>query len=401
MKHAAEIVDREDIESGVPIETGASITANVLDEGLCRIEIAEGRIARITRLEPELFGERYCSAGFVDLQLNGIAGVNFSAPDLTPESAASVLEPLWRTGVTSFCPTLVTSPLRLLQRNFQVLEKTRRKYPDFAASVPCYHLEGPYLSAAAKGAHDPDLMSRPDWTEFQRLQDAAGGHIGILTMAPELAGSLDLIRRAAQAGVVVAIGHTDATSADIYAAIQAGARLSTHLGNGCPEFIHRHRSPIWAQLVADGLSASMICDGFHLSSEVVQAITRLKGVDRCILVTDAIFVTGQQPGNYSLGSTPIELLPNGQVITAAKPSVMAGSTLTMDRAIQNYQALGCTSLQAAVQAASTNPARLLGRRDGVCCELQFGSPANLAVWRQESDELRIKAVYINGVLREF
>lgn len=375
----------------------SSITANVPGQGFCRILIAGGKLVEVEWLGPERATESYCTPGFVDVQFNGRQGVHFSAPDLTPQSAAGVLGALWNTGVTSFCPTLTTSPLELLERNFRILEEARRRYPDFAASVPCYHLEGPYLSpGGAHGAHDPNLMRRPDWGEFERLQEAAGGRIGILTVAPELPGALELIRRAAESGVVVAIGHTDGEPDDIHEAVRAGARLSTHLGNGCPEFIHRHRSPIWAQLISDDLCASMICDGFHLPGEVVRTITRVKGPDRCILVTDAVWVTGLAPGRYSFGSIPIELLPTGQVITLTTPSSMAGSTLTMNRAIEKYQSLGGISLATAIQAASTNPARLLGAKYAVCRGLEAGSLANLAIWNLDNGKLRITAVYIGG-----
>ena len=374
-----------------------TVTANLISQGFCRISIDGGTIAKVERLEAERVAEPFCSPGFVDLQINGARGVNFSAPDLTAEAAAGMVAAMWATGVTTFCPTLVTSPLDLLERNLRLLEEARGEDPDFAASVPCYHVEGPYLSPGpSHGAHDPALMRRPDWAEFTRLQQAAGGNIGILTIAPELAGAAEMIRRVSESGVVVAIGHTDGTASDIHQAVEAGARLSTHLGNGCPEFIHRHRSPLWAQLVSDELSASMICDGFHLPAEVIQAIARLKGVDRSILVTDAIHVAGLPPGPYELGTVPIELLASGQVVTRTTPSSMAGSTLAMNRAIAQYRTLGGVSLEAAVQAATANPARLLARGGGVCQRLEEGAPANLVLWRGGEEELQIEAVWCEG-----
>jgi N-acetylglucosamine-6-phosphate deacetylase len=218
-------------------------------------------------------------------------------------------------------------------------------------------------------------------------------------VAPELPGAPDLIRRAAESGVVVGIGHTDGTAIDVRKAVLAGARLSTHLGNGCPEYIHRHSSPIWAQLISEQLSASIICDGFHLPTEVVQAITRLKGHDRCILVTDAIAVTGLAPGTYQFGPIPIQLLPSGQVITLTTPSSMAGSTLTMNRAVEQFHALGKVPFEAAIRAASTNPAQLLGRRQAVCRGLEDGEPANLTIWREDDGRISIDAVHIRGSLK--
>jgi N-acetylglucosamine-6-phosphate deacetylase len=376
--------------------------ANIAGKGFYRILIANQVIGDLQRLSPERAAEPYCSAGFVDLQINGFAGTDFSAPDLTEASVLRVLEPIRATGVTSFCPTLVTGSLDLLERNLRTLERVRAGSQDFAASVPCYHMEGPYLSpGGAHGAHDPTLMRQPAWHEFKRLQEAAGGRIGVLTIAPELPGASELIERVSGAGVLVGIGHTDGSPADIHRAVRAGARLSTHLGNGCAEFIHRHQTPIWAQLVSDGLSASMICDGFHLPPELIQAIARLKGADGSILITDAIHVTGLDPGDYHLGPTPIRLLPSGQVITRTTPSSMAGSTLTMNRAVERFHTLGGVPLDIAIRAATANPARLLGPAYGLCGELEPGAPANLAIWTRYAAELQIDAVFLNGLRHEF
>jgi N-acetylglucosamine-6-phosphate deacetylase len=387
----------------------ASITANVLGQGYCRISIAGVTIAAVERLGEDLVRAPYGSPGFIDLQFNGAMGVDFSSDSLTAESAASLTAALWKTGVTSFCPTLVTSPLDRLERNLRILERAREDHPDFAASVACYHLEGPYLSPGpSHGAHDPAWMRHPQWAEFERLQEAAGGRIGVVTMAPELPGSSEFIRRAVESGVVVAIGHTDGEARHIYEAIEAGASLSTHLGNGCPELIHRHRAPLWAQLVSDRLAASMICDGFHLPPELVRAVARLKGPDRTVLVTDSVSVAGLPAGDYCLGNVPIRLLPTGQVVTRTAPSSMAGSTLTMDRAIDRYQALGGVSLCEAIAAASTNPARVLARsragssaRTGAVCGcVRPGEPANLALWRVDGGQLRVEQVYVHGAGKE-
>jgi len=378
-----------------------SLTANVPGQGFCRISIAGATIAAVDRLAAEREDADTCSPGFIDMQINGAMGVDFSSASLTPESAASLAAPLWKTGVTSFCPTLVTSPLDVLERNLRVLEQARENNADFAAAAVCYHLEGPYLSPGeSHGAHDPAWMRRPQWAEFERLQEAAGGHIGIVTIAPELTGAMEFIRRASDSGVVVAIGHTDGEPSHIHEAIQAGARLSTHLGNGCPQFIHRHRAPLWAQLVSDGLAASIICDGFHLPPELVQAVARLKGVDRTVLVSDSIHVAGLPAGDYHFGGTPIRLLPTGQVIVQGAPSSLAGSTLTMDRAISRYRALGGVSLGEAIAAATANPARLLARTGAVCGDLRPGSLANLALWRMDAGQLLVKQVYIRGEGKE-
>ena len=374
-----------------------SFTANIISKGLHRIHLSDGTIAGVDAIGPQRESMPFCSPGFIDLQINGSHGVNFGAPDLTPEAAVSVLNPIRESGVTSFCPTLVTDTLEGLERSFRTLELTRRNFPEFANSVPCYHLEGPFLSRnGSRGAHNPEWMRPPCWEEFLRLQRAANGHIGILTIAPELPGAIDFIRRASASGVTVALGHTDCTPEDVNAAVEAGARLSTHLGNGCPEYIHRHRAPIGAQLAADGLNAGIICDGFHLPCELVRTIARVKGYQRCILVTDATHVTGLPAGRYSLGSMPIELWANGRITTFTSPPCLGGSTLRMDEAIARFVSWSGLNLEDALQAATSNPARMLTPSGVVCRELRPGNPANLTLWRWLDSKLHVEGVWIKG-----
>lgn len=371
------------------------ITANMAGRGLAQIEIHGRQIAAVRVLGPLEPQAPFVSPGFVDIQINGFAGLDFSGSELNPSAAVSVLPFLWKAGVTTFCPTLITNSIEQLRKNFQILEAARRLDRRFAEAVPCVHLEGPYLSpGGAHGAHDPTLMRPPQWEEFSALQRAANGNIGIVTMAPELPGAFDFIRQAAAAGVIVALGHTDAAPEHIHQAIEAGATLSTHFGNGCPNLIHRHQNPLWAQLAEDRLSASLICDGFHLPPDLVRVVYRIKGIERCILITDAVHVAGLAPGRYSMVGRGIELLPTGQVVTEDRQA-MAGSALTMNRAVAVFERLAQATLAEALQAASTNPARLL-RREGITTEIEPGQPANLVIFRPEPEALRIEAVFFMG-----
>jgi len=371
------------------------IHANIAGKGLVQIEIVDHQIASVSDLGPIDPQRSFVSPGFVDIQVNGFAGVNFSDSQLEPEQAVSILSDIWETGVTSFCPTLITNTLECLERNLRVLERARQLDSRFSRSVPGYHLEGPYLSpASAYGTHDPTLMRHPDWNEFLGLQEAAGGNIAIVTLAPELPGACEFIRCARASGLVVAIGHTDAGPEDVHKAIEAGAELSTHLGNGCATFIHRHQNPIWAQLASDQLQASLICDGFHLPSDLVRVVVRAKGIERCILVTDAVHVAQLPPGRYSLVGREIELLPSGQVVTSDRQS-MAGSALSMNRAVLVFQNFAQISLPEALQAASTNPGRLLNRK-GICLDLAPGQVANLVSFSPMSNVLCIEAALLHG-----
>ena len=368
------------------------ITGNVPGLGGARVEIAGGRIRAADAAAPQ---ENWLAPGLVDLQVNGFAGVDFSDPRLEPEQAAGVLPALWATGVTSFFPTLVTNTPEALCRGFRTLEAARRHSPAFDRAVPGYHLEGPYLSpGGARGVHEPRWMHLPDWDEFRRFQEAAGGRIAVVTVAPELPGALDFIARAAAAGLVVAIGHTDCAPEDIHRAADAGARMSTHLGNGCAQMLDRHANPLWAQMTDDRLSAGIICDGFHLPTDVVRTFVRAKGIERLVLVTDATHVATLPPGPYSIASTAIELLPSGKVVKA-DGACLAGSALGMDRAVANFMRLGGATLEDALRAAAANPARLLGGA-GMCAAVATGEPANLVRFRMLDGVLEIEAVWLAG-----
>ena len=371
------------------------IEGNIPGEGYACIEIEAERIGSVRLIGPERSGGIFVSPGFIDIQLNGFSGIDFSTPSLVTEEVSAILPKLWKTGTTTFCPTLITNSREKLLKSFRVLEETRQLDPMFALSVPCYHLEGPYLSPyGSRGAHDPNLMRNPDWDEFVQLQLAAGGRIGIITMAPELPGALEFIRRVTASGVVVSIGHSDASPEQIHQAVVAGAKLSTHWGNGCPEYMHRHNNPLWAQLAIDSLSVSLICDGFHLPSDIVKVAAQVKGIGKCILITDATHVANSPPGRYSLVGMAIELLPSGQVITV-DGRCMAGSSVTMDRAIAVFTQDAQVPLHSAIRAATANPGDLMRRRE-YCARIAEGELANLTLFHYDTKALQIEAVIVSG-----
>ena len=356
------------------------------------MEISGGTIRAV---ETAGHQETWLAPGLVDMQLNGFAGVDFSDPRLEPEQAASILPALWRTGVTTFCPTLVTNSMDALARNFRVMETARRAFPAFAHAAPCYHLEGPWVSPGpARGVHDPQWMGPPDWDAFCRLQEAAGNRIGILTLAPEWPGAFEFIARAARAGVVVALGHTDGTQDDIHRAAEAGAVMSTHLGNGCPGMIERHAAPLWAQMVDDRLQASIICDGFHLPPDVVCAFLRAKGIERLILVTDAVHVATLAPGRYRMAGSDIELLPTGKVVKIGD-TCLAGSAASMNGVLAGFLRMTGVSMADAIRAGASNPARLINRPEA-CSAVEPGQPANLVTFRIEEGACQVRTLISDG-----
>ena len=208
-----------------------------------------------------------------------------------------------------------------------------------------------------RGAHPADSIRDPDWGLFQQFQDAAGGLIRLVTLAPERPGAIGLIWQLCQDGIVVGIGHSDAKEADIDRAVEAGARISCHLGNGSHAMLPRHRNYIQKQLATDALMASLIVDGHHLPSYAVKNMIRCKGADQVILVTDAMAAAAAPPGKYRLGEVLVEVGPDGYVRLPGTP-YLAGSALTMDRAIENVTRFAGLSLDEALRLANRQPRKL-------------------------------------------
>lgn len=293
--------------------------------------------------------------GFVDLQVNGFGGVDFNAPGLTADRASEALDRMRGTGVTRCLPTLITSSLEQFAANARILGRMSH------AAIAGLHMEGPYISPedGPRGAHPRDHVRAATADDFARRQDAAAGRIVLVTLAPEIPGAIPLIERLVRAGVRAAIGHTAATPEQIADAIRAGATLATHLGNGCAQMLPRHPNAIWELLAADAVLASVIVDGHHLPASTVKSIVRAKGPRRSILVTDAIAAAGCAPGRYTIGGVPCELGANGRVSLPGTP-YLAGSALTMDRAVENTLRFTGLPLEDVVPMATTIPAGYLG-----------------------------------------
>jgi N-acetylglucosamine-6-phosphate deacetylase len=226
--------------------------------------------------------------------------------------------------------------------------------------VPGFHLEGPWISAVDgyRGAHPKEHVRIPKWSDFQRLQEAANGMIKLVTLSPELPGAIAFIEKLSDCGIVVGVGHTSAEATLIAKAFQAGARLSTHLGNGLPENIHRHFNPIWSQLSHQEMYASLIADGHHIPQELFQTVLHAKGKDRTILVSDASTLAGLPPGRYRQWEQDVEIMDNGRLNLAGTP-YLAGSGCFLDRCVANAAGY-LNDLPAAIEMASINPCHLLG-----------------------------------------
>ena len=295
------------------------------------------------------------SPGLFDLQVNGFAGVDFNDPGLTADDVERAVKAIHNTGVTRFLPTLITSSFERFAQCARILTQTR--LPEIAG----LHMEGPYISPedGPRGAHPRKHTATASADDFARRQDAAGGEIRLVTLAPEVFGAMQLIEHLVDSGVRVAIGHTVAAPEQIRDAVKAGATLSTHLGNGCANLLPRHPNFIWEQLAADELSASLIVDGHHLPPATVKAMIRAKTPERTLLITDATAAAGCAPGTYELNGEQVVLSEDGRVSPPGKPW-LAGSAITLYQAVANTVKFTGLPLEQVLPMASTQPAKYLG-----------------------------------------
>ncbi len=348
----------------------------------------------ITAIEPAGSAPVDRQAGWVapalfDLQINGCDGHGFSSAQLNIDSVRHVVDVCRKHGIGGLCPTLVTNSFEALAHGMSVLRKACESDRVIARAVPAIHLEGPYISAedGARGAHPKQHVRPPNWEEFSRLQDAAGGKIRLVTLAPEHDGALAFIEQLTKSGVVVSLGHTAASGPRIREAVAAGAKLSTHLGNGSHAMLPRHDNYIWEQLAADALWASIICDGHHLPPAVVRCIVRVKTPAHTILTCDAGSLAGLPPGRYREWDQDFEVLPEGKIVVPGT-TYLAGSWAFTDRCIGNVIRMAGVSLADAIDMAGARPRELLRLP---ARKLEVGMPAELVLFDWEpGGEMRVR-----------
>ncbi|MHB8736905.1 MAG: N-acetylglucosamine-6-phosphate deacetylase, partial [Terriglobales bacterium] len=354
-----------------------------------------GRIARLTPAGNDSIDLEagWIAPALFDLQINGCDGISFNSPRLTADDIRRVVGVCQRHGIGAFCPTLITNARDSLLHGFTTLRRACEADAELARALPALHLEGPYISPddGPRGAHPLAHVRPPDWDEFRRFQDAAGGRIRLVTLAPECDGALPFIEKLVASDVVVALGHTAATAACIRAAIAVGARLSTHLGNGSHAQLPRHDNYLWEQLAADELWASIISDGHHLPPAVLRCILRVKTPARTILTCDAGSLAGLPPGRYREWDQEFEVLPNGRIVVPGT-TFLAGSGVFTDACIGHILSLGGVSLADAVDMAGARPRQLLGLE---ARPLEVGAPADLVLFDwQPGNDFRIRATVI-------
>jgi N-acetylglucosamine-6-phosphate deacetylase len=348
------------------ITAKALITANgLIDRPLVRLN--EGRVESITtqsagesvRDTLDLPASILC-AGFLDVHIHGAGGRDVM--EGSAEAIDTVARMLASHGTTRFLATTVTATVDHILSALDTIATAIESGPSSpgAAAPIGIHLEGPFLSHAKRGVHSPQLLQPPSIELFDRFDEAARGHIRLMTIAPELPGALDLIRHASSKGVRVSLGHSDAVASEARAGVAAGGVSATHTFNAMRGLTQREPGMLGVVLDARELYAELICDGIHTTPEAVRLWLQMKGPERALLVTDGMAATGMPDGEYLLGDMRA-VVTNG---VAMHDGALAGSVLTMERAVANVQAFTGIDLASAVQLASRNPAAMLGLSAG-------------------------------------
>ena len=348
------------------------------------IHSAEGEIRSVTDAGAVATDTPWVAPAFCDIQINGCDEISFNSANLTADDVRHVIAVCRRHGIAQLCPTLVTGPFDALAHGLAVLRQVCESDIDVARAVAGIHVEGPYISPedGPRGAHPRAHVRSPNWDEFQRMQAVSGGRIRMMTLAPEVDGALPFIEKLTASGVIVALGHTAASSACIQAAIQAGARISTHLGNGAHAVLPRHPNYIWEQLASDALWASCIADGHHLPVSVLRCLLRVKTPARLVLTCDASPFAGLPPGRYHAWDQDFEIVPEGKIIVPGT-SFLAGSWAFTDQCVAIVLGLGEVSLADGVDMATARPRELLGLPPR---EIAVGQPAELIVFHWQPGE---------------
>jgi N-acetylglucosamine-6-phosphate deacetylase len=307
--------------------------------------------------------------GFVDLQVNGYKGINFGSRNLTIDDIHKATIELAKAGTIAYCPTICTDDLKVYEHSLK-LYATAIKDSGLAGHILGLHLEGPFISPmeGARGAHPQKHIRKPDIELLKRFQDWANGNIVLLTLAPETEGAIPLIKYAARNGIKVSMGHHFADDGVLAAAVRAGAKACTHLGNGMPNMINRHNNPIWWQLACDDIYGMFITDGHHLPADLIKTALRAKTTEKFIVVSDAVHLAGLPPGKYEFIGSKVVLAPSGRISFADTP-YLAGSSANMMQCMNHLASLKLLDEAQLWQIGRDNPLRLLGRKSSILSKL--------------------------------
>jgi len=360
---------------GISIFTGKPVS----------VKTEEGFIVEIKEIKTKQ-AFPFISPGFLDMQVNGYKGSDYSLEDFSIEHMKNIMEGLAQSGTTQHVPTIVSSPQELIVNNLKTISKAVDEYREIAVAVSGIHIEGPYISSeeGPRGAHDPEYIRDPDIGEFSEWQKACGGRISIVTLAPERKGAIEFIRYIVGEGITASIGHSGAAPEVISRAVDAGASMSTHLGNGSYATIPRLKNYIWEELARDELTIGLISDGFHLPPSVVKVFTRVKGLERVILVSDVALWGGMKPGIHKWGNLDIEVHKDGH-LGLAGTEYLAGAGHLLNWDIAHFINFTGRNLGETVGLCTVNPAGILKLKNGYG-KFKKGSPANLVLFNYEEGD---------------
>ena len=354
----------------------------------------DDKVFDINETEIKANNSLYTGPGLIDLQINGINGIDFNTYTLKPEEIVNVTYYLLSQGVTTFLPTVITNSDENISTIVHTIHEACRSNPLVDKCIWGIHLEGPFISPAegAKGAHDEKYIKAPDWELFRKFQEAAGGKIKLVTIAPEWEGSYSFIEKCREHGVLVAMGHSVANSEQINMAIKAGMTLSTHLGNGIPLLLKRHPNMIWDQLAADELYSCIITDGIHIPDSFIKVVMKNKG-KMALIVSDATCFAGMPPGEYQnhIGGTVI-LDEQKRIFLKGSPGLLAGAAKSLLENVETLLHHNLAALKEAWEMASVNVAEMLLKNDTSFYE----NNNDRVIFKLEGKDIFIQTVIKNG-----
>jgi len=361
------------------------------------IRIRDGRLVDIQPAK-SLSNPVWIGPGLVDLQVNGYGGWDFNAQFLTPEVVCHATRALWTQGVTAYLPTIITTSDVAVEQAVVTIARVVRQSPVIRNTIRGIHLEGPFISPidGPRGAHERRFVKAPDWELFLKWQKSSDYLIKMITLSPEWEGAPRFIRNCVNSGVKVSIGHTAATSEQISSAVESGASLSTHLGNGAHPVVPRHPNYIWDQLANDNLWASIIADGFHLPDSVIKVILKVKQ-KHTVLISDAVFLSGMKPGTYKthIGGD-VTLTREGKLQLTEYPELLAGSVQSVTRGIDHLVLRQLCTFGEAWNMASIRPCEYMGFPSAA--GFSIGAPADIVVFTRDEERTQILQVYNGGSL---
>lgn len=361
------------------------IGKSYLDGIPMEIGISEGKISSISTLEFDLEQDLWIGPGFTDVQVNGFGGLDYNEVRADFLALGQISRKLLHHGVTSHFPTIITNSSEKISVLIQQVVQLRKADSMAKSCIPGIHIEGPFISPedGPRGAHFREFVKAPDWNLFQEWMDESEGLIRMITLSPEWEGSLSFIEKCRNAGILVSIGHTNASHSQIIAAVKAGARVSTHLGNGMHGVISRHPNYLWSQLSEENLSATIIADGFHLPTEVIRVFKKVKG-ENLMLVSDSVALAGMPPGEYEAAvGGKVTLAAEGKLHLHGNPNTLAGSAMNILQGVNFLLKNKLATLPEAWQMASVRPLRLFYPKYD---PFEIGGPADLIQVIQQADQ---------------